>query len=102
MTGIKYDNGKRRWTLVPWRAMGLVADVLGHGALKYSADNWKKVLPDHCGADRYLDATFRHLVAYARGEEADPDSGLPHLAHAVTNLLFLLEGPLIDAETGQK
>jgi hypothetical protein len=31
----------------------------------------------------------RHLAAWQRGEECDPESGLPHLAHAMCNLRML-------------
>lgn len=87
MNGVKHDLGKRDWTLLPWSALRAVVDVLMHGALTYERDNWRFV-PD--AERRYLAAAFRHLTAYADGERYDCDSGLPHLAHAVCCLLFLL------------
>lgn len=33
---------------------------------------------------------MRHLQSWFAGENTDPESGLPHLAHAACNLLFLL------------
>jgi hypothetical protein len=39
---------------------------------------------------RYFDAAQRHLWAWWEGEARDPESGLPHLAHAVACLLFVL------------
>ena len=86
MAGVKNDCGKARWDLVPWREMEEVVHVLGFGADKYGADNWKHVP----GArERYFAAAMRHLVAWKQGEELDAESGLPHLAHATTCLLFL-------------
>ena len=38
-----------------------------------------------------MDACLRHINLHRRGEEVDPESGLPHLAHAVACLMFLLE-----------
>jgi hypothetical protein len=57
------------------------------GAKKYARDGWKS-LPDF--ENRYLAALIRHLVAYQNGEFTDPESGLPHLAHVLTNATFLL------------
>jgi hypothetical protein len=34
---------------------------------------------------------LRHLLAYIEGEEFDPESGLPHLAHLVTTASFEIE-----------
>ena len=41
------------------------------------------------GKQRYLDALYRHLQAYRFGETVDPESGLHHLTHALTNVAFL-------------
>jgi hypothetical protein len=85
--GVKYDNDKPQWSLVPFKAMTEVVDVLTYGAKKYAPDNWKKV-PD--ARRRYIDAGFRHFTAYASGEKLDPETGKSHLAHAMCCMLFLL------------
>ena len=85
--GIKFDSDKLRYDLVPWEAMDDVVAVLNHGARKYSPDNWK-IVPE--AKARYVAAGLRHMVARAKGEILDPESGLPHTAHAVCCLLFLL------------
>lgn len=86
LEGVKYDAEKPRWDLLPFDEMEAVVDVLTFGAQKYAPDNWKHVK----GARwRYLAASFRHLVARARGEILDKESGKPHTAHAVCCLLFL-------------
>lgn len=85
--GVKYDGGKPQWSLVPFKAMTEVVEVLTYGAKKYSADNWCKV-PD--AKRRYIDAGFRHFTAYVSGEKVDPETGYSHLAHAICCLLFLL------------
>ena len=86
--GRKDDAGKLRYTLLPLDALESVVRVLEHGAAKYGVGNWRHV-PDL--QQRYVDATLRHVLAHQRGETTDPESGLPHLAHAVCSLLFLLE-----------
>jgi hypothetical protein len=85
--GRKDDAGKNRWDLVPFRAFKQVVRVLTAGATKYSDNNWQKVPNPR---KRYIAAAFRHITARIGGELNDPEDNLPHLAHAVCCLLFLL------------
>lgn len=59
-------------------------DVGTYGAAKYSPDGWLSV-PD--GKRRYAEAAVRHRLKELAGEELDPESGLPHAAHYLWNLL---------------
>jgi len=85
--GVKYDQDKPQWTLVPFKALDEVVKVLTVGAKKYAPDNWKKV-PN--ARQRYIDAAFRHMSAYASGEKLDDETGKSHLAHAMCCFLFLM------------
>lgn len=85
----KHDGGKPRLDLLPFMAVTEVGKVMTFGAQKYGDNNWREAKPDQY--HRYEAAAYRHLFAYSQGELIDPESGLPHLAHAATNLLFLLE-----------
>lgn len=85
--GKKFDVGKLRWSLLPPGAVENVIRVLEHGAKKYGEHNWQKVTP---GRQRYYDAVMRHMEAWWGGQKLDPDSGLPHLAHAACSIAFLL------------
>ena len=85
--GRKDDAGKPRWSLVPEYAMEDVVKVLTYGARKYGDDNWHEVAD---GQRRYYDAAMRHIMAYRKGCQTDDESGLPHLAHAVASLLFIM------------
>lgn len=85
--GQKHDKDKPRFSLLPGGPLLQVVQVLEYGAKKYAPDNWKRV-PDP--KLRYFDAAMRHLWAWHRGEEVDPESGLSHLAHAACSLLFML------------
>ena len=76
------------WHLLPWVATSLVVKVLTYGAKKYAPENWRKVQDPQ---DRYFAAAMRHLVARRDGQKLDPESGLPHLAHAACCILFMLE-----------
>ena len=88
--GRKDDAGKPRWDLLPMRALDQVSAVLAYGANKYGEENWRGV-PE--ARKRYLAAALRHLAAWRLGQADDPESGLPHLAHAACCVLFLLEVP---------
>lgn len=87
--GIKHDEAKPRWSLIPFKELAEVVDVLGMGAEKYGEGNWKNVSPMR---DRYFNAAMRHIMAWWSGERADSESGKSHLAHAVCCLLFLMWG----------
>jgi len=82
--GVKHDEGKLDWTLLPFDALKEVLEVMQIGAKKYSPDNWKKVLP----SERYIKAAFRHLIDYTYTSHEDEETGKSHLAHAVCCLIF--------------
>lgn len=84
----KADQGKPQWSLVPMGAMADVVAVFTLGARKYAPTGWRTV-PN--ARIRYLDAAFRHLVAVARGEVLDSETGKPHLAHLAADALILLD-----------
>jgi len=89
--GEKHDSEKIRYDLLPFEAVDEVVKVLTFGAEKYAADNWKSV---EDGERRYIAAALRHISAHQRGELIDAESGLSHLAHATTCMVFLLSGEL--------
>ena len=89
--GYKADQGKPPLEALPWDALEQVAKVLAFGQNKYPDH------PDGCpnwylgmAWSRLAASCFRHVTAWLRGEDCDDESGLPHLAHAITCLLFLL------------
>jgi hypothetical protein len=87
MTFVKHDHGKLLMYLLQPEFIEGVVGVLTHGAVKYPApDNWK-CCPEPF--ERYYSALQRHLIAYAKGETADPDSGYSHLYHAACCIMFL-------------
>lgn len=85
--GVKHDLGKPRISLISRVFLIGIANVLTFGAKKYDADNWR------LGMDwrRAIDATLRHVLAWADGEDLDPETGLSHLYHAACELMFLAE-----------
>ena len=87
MSGVKHDGEKVRTDLVPVRPVLDVAAVLTYGAAKYDDRNWETGIM----WGRLYGAALRHLFAWWGGEDMDPESGLPHLAHATCCLMFLME-----------
>lgn len=83
--GVKHDDGKPMWSLLPWEQMESVVKILTFGAKKYKADNWRIVAD---GEKRYLNAALRHICAIQKGESDDGETGQSHYAHAICSLLF--------------
>ena len=75
-------------------AMTYLARVMGLGAKKYGPYNWrdKKVK-----WTVYLEAARRHIALAADGEDADPESGMPHEAHAMACMAILLDAKVTDS-----
>ena len=85
--GIRYDQGKPQWHLMPWEQLENVIRVLMFGAEKYSPDNWKHFDTPY---ETCLNALERHYVAVMKGEHMDPESGTHHMAHVICNALFIM------------
>lgn len=83
----KHDKGKAPMSMLPYWGLEEIAQVLAFGAKKYGRDNWRQGME----WSRMLDAALRHLHAMSDGELLDPESGLPHAAHAGCCVLFLLD-----------
>ena len=62
-----------------------VSKVLGFGAKKYAAHNWRGGIQ----YSRLIGAAYRHLGAINSGEDIDPESGLPHVDHLGCCVMFL-------------
>lgn len=74
--------GKGRYDLIPRKAKKAVALVYEAGARKYSDNNWRRGIP----FSSLLDSAQRHIDQWAEGERDEI-----HLAHAIFNLMCLLE-----------
>ena len=79
-------------SLVPAATLAYLS--IGHeeGRRKYGAWNWRVA---GVRASIYLDALERHIQRWKEGEEVDPQTGVPHLASALTCLSIL-----VDARVG--
>lgn len=83
--GVKNDGAKPRMDLLDPLALEGLAAVLTFGAQKYAAHNWRKGIAN----TRLIAALLRHLFAIMRGEDNDPESGLPHIDHVGCCWMFL-------------
>lgn len=86
--GVKDDQLKLMWHLLPWTALNGLVKVLTFGATKYAPNGWQTV-PN--AKERYTAALLRHLHALSVGERLDPESGLRHIDHLLCNAAFLSE-----------
>ena len=97
-TGGQKGQKPEQMSLLPIDALSAVARVYAFGAEKYDRNNWRR------GYDWHLsyDAIPRHLMAFWNGEDTDPESGEPHMAHvifhALTLITFMDEYPEGDPE----
>jgi hypothetical protein len=96
--GIKFDNEKLDYSLLPIEALEEEIKVLMIGAEKYESGNWRKV-PN--GIVRYINAAYRHLGEIVKllnedrsleeiAKLKDADDNLHPLAHASCDIHFAL------------
>lgn len=85
---VKHDQGKLDWSLLPIDSVEEILRVLEFGKRKYAAWNWAS--NGGFKYSRLYRSLLRHIFAWWRGEDNDPETGLSHLAHAGCNILFLL------------
>lgn len=84
--GLRFDQGKPRYDLLPADGIDTLVKVYTFGAQKYADRNWEKGME----WSKCLGPLKRHLAAWEMGEEVDKESGLPHMAHVVWNAMALL------------
>jgi hypothetical protein len=87
MSAVKFDQDKIRMDLIPPAVLFDLATVLMHGAKKYGDRNWERGMR----WSRPYAAALRHMMTWWGGQDEDPEDRLHHLAHALCNLVFLLQ-----------
>lgn len=93
MKGVKPE----RYSLLPKEALDAIAKVYDYGSRKYADHNWRRGYE----WSKSYDAALRHITAFWAGETNDPESGLPHPAHAAFHLFALLTWLAEDGEFGE-
>lgn len=98
-TNPKRQYGVSSVPLNMWSPLASAYGALGlyNGALKYGKANFANTPVE---ASIYIAAAFRHLSAWASGQEFDPADGVPNLGGVLANIAIILEaraaGTLID------
>lgn len=98
-TNPKDAFGKQKPGISTIPAVALIHESLAmrNGAEKYGPYNWRTKT---VSAQVYVDAVYRHVMAWFDGERNAPDSGIHHLGHARASLGILLDaeeqGTLVD------
>ena len=82
---LRYNQGKLEWSLVDFDSLEGLVKVLEYGAHKYARHNWKKGMP----VTQVSESLMRHLFAFLRGEDVDPESGCRHISHVMCNAMFI-------------
>ena len=96
--GVKHDADKVRVDLLPVDALTAVSQVLTYGSSKYGPRNWEQGM----NWSRLYGALLRHVFAWWRGQNKDPETGYLHLAHAACCILFALSYQLRNAGTDDR
>lgn len=83
-----YGEAKFRISDTPVNSIRLLGLVHNNGAEKYGTLNWRE---HTVSASVYYNAAWRHMAAWYEGENLDPESGLPHLAHVMACMSIILD-----------
>lgn len=73
--GVKADEGKPNWALLPVGPLRELVEVIDVGAKKYAPRDWEKGMP----FSRMYSAMQRHAWAWWDGEVFDREDGRSHL-----------------------
>ena len=84
----QYGEQKPKLSSTPVAPLFEMGKVFELGAKKYGRFNWRL---HTVSATVYYDAALRHLMAWFEGEDLDPESGVPHLAHAMACMVILMD-----------
>lgn len=83
-----HTSAKPPMHALPLDRLGGLARALDYGDNKYKTRNWVDTAKD---PRLYIGAILRHLSAIQRGEQIDPESGLPHVNHLQASAVILEE-----------
>ena len=89
-TNPKDAIGSNKLPLHLWPETATAMGCLGllEGFCKYGRSNWRMA---GVRASIYYDACRRHIGAWFEGEDNDPQSGLPHMSHALACLAIIVD-----------
>lgn len=86
---------KSRPDLVPALAIEAAGDAFAYGVAKHGIPNGRGTYriagTEQAETQTHVASFERHWLAWKRGEECDPESGLSHLAHAMAQLAIVVD-----------
>jgi len=85
MRADRFNQGKPKFSLLPFDALEALATHFTRGAEKYSARNWERGMP----YSEVVDSLMRHLSAWWQGETYDKE-GFRHTTAIAWNAIALL------------
>ena len=85
--GLRFNEGKIRYDLLPPYAIEQFARVMTKGAEKYSPNNWRGGMT----WSTVLASMKRHIAEFEAGNDYDNETGILHSAHIMTNAAFITE-----------
>lgn len=83
--GKRFSDDKPPVELFPFEVIESYAEHAAIGAKKYGPRNWERGMPWM----RMVASLMRHLIAWLRGEEHDPETGSHHLTAVMWNAVGL-------------
>lgn len=83
--GDRFNQGKLKWSLVCYKSLEPMVEVLMFGAIKYAPHNWKKGLL----YTEICESMLRHIYNFLDGRNRDKESRLLEVGHIMCNALFL-------------
>ena len=89
----KFNKGKTPLELLPPLSLEAVADILDFGKEKYGEFNFLE--GDIVKNTETIGSVKRHINEYMKFKDVDDESGKKHLAHAVCQLMILLEQDIL-------
>jgi len=83
--GLRFDDDKPAYDLIPPEAMDELALLYTIGAKKYDLRNWERGM----AFGKCFGPLMRHAWRFWRGEERDPETGIHHMIHVAWNAFAL-------------
>jgi hypothetical protein len=83
--GLRFNEGKRRFDLIPPDGLAALADLFTIGSRKYAERNWEKGMK----FSNVFASLERHYQSWKAGEDRDPETGQLHIIHVAWNALVL-------------
>ncbi len=83
--GLRYDDNKPRYDLIPPEAMDELALLYTIGAKKYAERNWERGM----NWGKVFGSLMRHAWKWMRGQEYDEETGVHHMIHVAWNAIAL-------------